>query len=140
VFRELYFSKRRVSQVAERVKEIEIEEGLWDTKANRSTITGPADTQLWEDRGDSVGVTKAQEFASVGIPWVRADKRSRQRNAERLYDLLCDHNDGATNPGIVFFDTCRKILTTLPAIPSDKRRLRLPALTGTRTSVTAPGV
>ncbi len=115
VFREYTFRGRSATQVAERVKEIEKDEGLW--KKGRSIVHGPADTQLWEARGDS-GLSKAEEFAKVGVMWVPADKRSRARNAERLLIRLDDHDNGSTTPGIVFFSSCERAIGTIPAIPT----------------------
>lgn len=118
VERELTFQGQTVKQVAKRVREIEEDLGLW--KGKRSLITGPADTQLWEKRGDE-GLSKAEEFLAMGVPWVPADKRSRQRNAERIAERLKDHDNGATKPGLVIFDTCKMLVKTLPAIQTDPK-------------------
>jgi len=114
--REFSFKEMNATEVAKRVKEIEIELGLW--KGGRSKITGPADTQLWEERGES-GKSKAEEFAAQGVMWRRADKRSRARNAERLLARLKDHRGQTTRPGIMFFRNCKKCITTIPTIGVD---------------------
>jgi hypothetical protein len=124
--KEYTFKLKTVDQVAEDVKDIEISLKLWDERAERSRITGPSDTQLWEQRGD-IGKSKAMEFAERGINWTKADKKSRQRNAERLSSRLADHNDGTTLPGIMFFDTCSGAIQTIPTIPSDKNAPEVPA-------------
>lgn len=103
-------------QVAKRIHVIEKAKGLWDGK--RSTITGPADTQLWEQRGDST-LSKADEMAKEGVFWTKADKKSRARNAERLYERLADHEGGTETPGLVFFERCRYIIETLPLMQHD---------------------
>lgn len=113
VFRELRFEGETDMDVVKKARQIEKDLGLW--KGNRSTITGPADTQLWEMRGDSLK-SKAQVFAEMGMPWKQADKRSRQRNAELVMKRLRDHKGGTTSPGIVFFNTCRHAITTIPGI------------------------
>ena len=85
------------------------------SNGRKSKLTGPADTQLWEQRGDT-GKTKAQAMADKGVYWTKADKRSRLRNAELLTARLKDHDGGTTTPGIVFFDTCQEITKLIPAI------------------------
>jgi hypothetical protein len=115
VFREYNFQGRHPDEVATRIKEIETEEGLW--KDGRSTISGAADTQLWEERGNR-GQTMAEVFASAGVGWIPADKKSRRLNAQRFCKLLDDHDDGSATPGIVFFSVCKKCITTIPAIPT----------------------
>jgi hypothetical protein len=114
VFREYTFQGKTARAVAERVHEIEDDLGLW--KDGRSTASGPADTQLWEERGDS-GRSKAEDFAAEGISWVPADKKSRRRNAERIIERLSNHGNGTTAPGIVFFRNCKQIIKTLPSMP-----------------------
>lgn len=114
--REYTFQGKTATEVAKRIREIERDARLW--KSGRSLITGPADTQLWEQRGESA-MSKADEFARVGVGWISADKRSRQRNAERVLERLKDHQAGSTTPGLVFFRNCRQAIKTLPAIQAD---------------------
>jgi hypothetical protein len=126
IHRELTFQNKTATEVALEVKEVEKKLGLWDDKNDRSLVTGPADTQLWEERGNS-GVSKAQEFSAEGITWTKADKKSRKRNAERIMARLKDHRNGTTTPGLVFFSNCKQIIRTLPAIPADKDDPECPA-------------
>lgn len=116
--RELTFKGKVDTEVAAMIEAIERSLGLWDNKAKRSTITGPADTQLWEQRGDS-GKSKYQIFCERGIPWVQADKKSRAANAGHLYKRIADHDNGTKQPGLVVFDTCKKLIETLPAIQGE---------------------
>ena len=126
VHREYTFRLKHPDKVAEQVERIERELGLWDTKRKRSHITGPADTQIWEQKGER-GRSKAEEFRSRGVPWVRANKTwnrksesgSREMNAQRLAKRLADHDDRRTTPGIVFFDTCTMARRTIPGIQTD---------------------
>ncbi len=111
--REYTFQGKSAAEVAKNVRPIEESLGLWQGKYSR--ITGPADTQLWELRGES-GMSKASEFAVNGVNWSRADKKSRRRNAERLLDRLRARGPG----GIVFFDTCRMAIRTIPSIPTSQ--------------------
>jgi phage terminase large subunit len=111
--RELMFKGMTVKQLAKRIRDYEVKDGTW--KGGRSIITGPADTQLWEKRGEE-GLSKFEEFMRAGIIWVQADKKSRTRNAERISERLRDHENGTTLPGLMFFDTCKDIIKTLPGI------------------------
>lgn len=124
VHKEHSFRKREAGVVAKDVKEIEEDLHLWHV--NRSGITGPADNQLWEERGNS-GKTMAAEFSDAGVYWTKADKRSRKRNAAHLMKRLKDHNHGTTPPGIVFFDTCKRGIQTIPNIMTDPNDLECPA-------------
>lgn len=126
VFRELTFQEKTADQVADAIREIEGPLGLWngdwEQGRGKSKITGPADTQLWEKRGDK-GLSKAEEFQRKGVMWTRADKNSknsgRQRNAERVSKMLGAHENGTRTPELVFFSTCGNIIRTLPGIQTD---------------------
>lgn len=119
VHRELVFQGMDVIQVAAEIERAERQMDLW--KDRRSALTGPADNQLWEERGD-IGKTKAAEFLAKGIHWIQADKRSRARNAQRILTRLQDHRQGTTTPGLVFFQTCTYAIRTLPVIPAHPKR------------------
>lgn len=114
VYRELTFVKKLEVQVAKLILEMELGMGL--VQAKRSLLTGPADTQLWEEKGESAK-TKAQAMAEAGVYWVRADKKSRQHNAERITARLLDHERGKATPGLVIFDVCRRLIQTITTIP-----------------------
>lgn len=120
--RELSFQGMRVSEVAREVKVIEKDLGVW--RGQRSRLTGPADTQLWEERGDD-GATKADQFAKHGIFWVPAQK-ARQTNAERIADRLKDHDGGTTTPGLVIFERCRMMIKAIPTIQADPKNPAVP--------------
>lgn len=119
---EYNFKRKLDVEVAKEVKDIEKRLGLWGRKG--SLVTGPADTQLWEERGDT-GKTKAARFAEHGVPWTKASK-SRRSAAERIMHRLLDHDQGTTTPGLVFFSTCRKAIQTLPALPTDPDDMEVP--------------
>ena len=116
--REFWFRNQTAKVVAEKIKDYEQSVGLWCN--GRSGIPGVADTQLWERRGD-IGKSKAREMADVGVVWSQADKEghSRRRNAERISELLRDHNHGTTTPGLVAFHGCRWFIRTLPGLQVD---------------------
>lgn len=109
--------------VAKRVKEIEKGMKLW--KGKRSRISGPADTQLWEKRGEE-GRSKDEEMAAVGVGWIPADKKSEVRHAERVEEWLSDHDHGTKTPKLVFFETCVMAITTIPALPADPHDSTVP--------------
>lgn len=122
--REVTFKEKSVEEVCEIVHQVEISLGTW--RKGRSVLSGPADTQLWEKRGE-MGESKAETFARKGIGWAPADKKSRQSNAERLTFRLKDHDGGTKTPGVVFFDCCKKCIATIPAIQTDPDNSELPA-------------
>ena len=114
--REFYFKLLTGRQVAKRVRDMETAMGLWYGDGSR--ITGPADNQLWEARGSSA-VSIAAEMAKEGVNWVKADKTSRERNAGLFLGRLQDHNNRTSQPGVVFFDTCKQAIRTIPSILAD---------------------
>jgi hypothetical protein len=114
--RELAFEGKLVPEVARELREIEEHLGTW--KDGRSMLSGPADTQLWELKGDRAK-SKAQEFKELGFMWARADKRSRKRNAELVTQRLKDHRNGTTTAGLVLFSTCRYTIRIIPAMQID---------------------
>lgn len=121
--KELTFQLKTDEEVARRIRDVEESMGLW--RGKRSTITGPADTQLWEERGDT-GAKKADVMSSLGVNWIPADKKSRYSNAQRLMKRLGDHHGGTTTPGIVFFETCKQCITTIPGIQTDPNDVEMP--------------
>jgi hypothetical protein len=122
--REYTFQGKTDVDVAARIKDVETLEGLW--KFGGSTLTGPADDQLWEQRG-SATMAMADVFAHHGVHWVRADKKSRRSNAQRLLKRLQDHHRGTTTPGIVFFESCVQTIKTLPGIQTAANDPECPA-------------
>lgn len=125
-WKEMMFQGRQAGDVAKDILAVEEKYGL--VKKGRSVLSGPADTQLWEDRGDNTK-GKAQEMEEAGVSWVRAKKGpgSRLRNAELLYDRLADHAGGTTTPGVVFFDTCTEIIKLIPSIGTSDKNSEEPA-------------
>jgi hypothetical protein len=105
-FYEFNFRLMKDEEVALRVIEIESAFGFWNKRERKSRLTGVADTQLWEERGDS-GKSKAAVFAEKGVYWQPADKGSIQRNAERITERLRDYGRDRP-PALMIFDTCRK--------------------------------
>jgi hypothetical protein len=128
--KEVTFRGKDVEEVAKIVEQVERELGLWQATphrpgepSGRSKITGPADTQLWENRGDP-GLSKAAIFEKWGVPWTKAEKhtgygqgRGRKINADKLTFRLKDRRGGV--PGILFFRSCERLIQTIPMAQTD---------------------
>jgi hypothetical protein len=112
--REWMFRMLHPSEVADGIKKIEMKWKLATSK--RSTLTGPADTQLWEKRGER-GKSKYEEFVENGVNWEQADKRSREANALKMYRRLKSTGDASDNPSMQIFDCCRELIRTIPMVP-----------------------
>jgi hypothetical protein len=123
-FYEFTFKLMRDIDVAKRVVEIEKRFGFWDSKQRKSRLSGVADTQLWEERGDS-GKSKAAVFAHEGVYWQPADKASIARNAERITERLRDY-DRHKPPGLVMFRECRKSAEMFASIGVDENDQTVP--------------
>lgn len=116
VHKEYNFQLKDAAEVAIEIREIEKGMGLWGKKGSR--ITGPADTQLWEERGD-VGKSKVAEMAEEKVRWVQANKKSRARNGMRVYERLKATEQGSHEGGLYIFETCNKLVRTLPGVQTD---------------------
>jgi hypothetical protein len=123
-FFEFNFRLMKDEEVAKRVQEIEERFGFWNKRERKSRLTGVADTQLWEERGDS-GKPKASVFAEHGIYWQPADKASIARNAERITERLRDY-DKDRPPGLQIFDNCKKTAEMLASIAVDENDSTVP--------------
>jgi hypothetical protein len=123
-FYEFNFRLMRDEEVAARVIEIEKMFGFWDERKRKSRLTGVADTQLWEERGDS-GKSKAAVFNEKGIYWQPADKASIARNAERISERLRDH-DKDSPPGLMLFEGCKKSREMFSSINVDENDSTIP--------------
>jgi len=111
VYRELYVNKHTAVQVADRIRQLE---------AGENISYGVLDHNAWGTHGN-MGPTPAEEMIRRGVRWRKADKGpgSRIASKNRLHELLrVDEYSG--KPGIVFFDTCRQIIATLPILPMSK--------------------
>ena len=111
-----------------RIGPIEIAEGIlareramiaggWIT---RMPEKGPADGQIY-GVNDSETDTVAKRMESVGVKWVKADKRpgSRINNLQLVRQRMSAVKDGTDNPGIYFMENCRAAITLLPILPRD---------------------
>ena len=82
---------------------------------------GILDSSCWHHRGQA-GPSIAEEMISEGLRWRPSDRSAGARVAgkNRLHQLW-QVDDVTDKAGIVFFDTCRQIISDLPVIPSDPK-------------------
>jgi hypothetical protein len=111
-YRELYLTKHTGRDLAKAVMEAEV----GDTIAY-----GVLDSSCWHNRGQ-IGPSIAEEMISMGCRWRPSDRSAGARVAgkNRLHEVLkVDEDSGKA--GLVFFNTCRQIISDLPTIPSDPK-------------------
>jgi hypothetical protein len=103
-------------EVAEAIKEIEQSAGEWNNMRGCSRLTGPMDTQLWEERGRR-GPCMADDMARVGVYWTRATKGRRMAAMQVVRRLK--RRGYMDRPGIMFFENCQNCIRTIPALNTD---------------------
>ena len=111
VYRELYASKMTATDLADTILYLE----------NKERISyGVLDSSVWHKRGE--GPSIAEVMISRGCRWRPSDRSAGSRIARknRLHELL-KVDEFTKEPGIVFFDTCRQIISDLPVIPMDPK-------------------
>jgi hypothetical protein len=116
-FYEFTFRLMKDVEVAKRVVDIEKDFGFWNKRMGRSRLIGVADTQLWEERGDS-GKSKAQVFGEYGVFWSPAEKGLLERHGERISMRLTSY-DQQRPPALVFFKNCKRTIEAIPGIGVD---------------------
>lgn len=123
-YRELSFRRMDAREVAHKVRDIEEAADEWDQRRDCSRLSGPADTQIWEQRG-TIGPTIAETMAGEGVAWEKCTK-NRYASVAQLLQRLKDRTGEQKVPAIRFFETCRRTISTLPAIPTDQNDPELP--------------
>lgn len=110
VYRELYVNQHTGAELARKI--LACEEG-------EKIAYGVLDSSVWAQRGQT-GPSIAEEMRQWGVRWRPSDRSQGSRAAGRLrlHELLRVDRFNQ-QPGIVFFNTCRKIIGTLPIIPTD---------------------
>ena len=114
VYRELYVNKTTAQDLADMILQIE--------KGERIRY-GVLDSSLWHNRGDT-GPSLAEQMINKGCRWRPSDRSKGSRIAgknELHRRLQVDEFTG--QPRIVFFNTCRNIISELPSLPLDKNNL-----------------
>lgn len=111
VYRELYVNKTTASDLADMINEIERGERV---------RYGVLDSSLWHNRGDT-GPSLAEQMIQKGCRWRPSDrsKGSRVAGKNEIHRRL-QVDEFTEEPRLVFFNTCRNIITELPALPLDK--------------------
>jgi len=77
-----------------------------------------ADPATWQKRGHD-GLTISEIMAQEGVPMMKADN-DRMQGKMAVHDRLRVARDG--EPMIYFFDNCKNIIRTLPALTYDARK------------------
>ena len=113
VYRELYVSKVLATDLADRVLELEAEDG--------NIKYGVLDSSLWHKRGDT-GPSLAEQMIMRGCRWRPSDrsKGSRVAGKNEVHRRL-QVDEFTEEPRMVFFNTCVNTVSQLPAIPLDKK-------------------
>jgi hypothetical protein len=111
IYRELYINKTTASDLADIINEIE---------AGEKIRYGVLDSSLWHKRGDT-GPSLAEQMIQKGCRWRPSDrsKGSRVAGKNELHRRL-QIDEFTEEPRLVFFNTCRNIVTELPSLPLDK--------------------
>lgn len=123
-YRELNLQRLDAGQAALRIKAIEQAADEWDEKKDCSRLSGPADTQIWEQRG-TIGPTIAETMSTEGVYWEKCTK-NRHASVAQLLKRLNDRTGEQKIPAIRFFTTCRQSIRTIPAIATDDNDPELP--------------
>lgn len=120
-FWECVFKRKKVSElVTSVIKPFETANKLWNPFSG-SLVYGPADTQIWEERGESA-LSKYQEFVQNGVDWCYADKRSREDNAQRVHERLVAHENFSRPPKLIFFENCKRSYQVLSGMQTDPHK------------------
>ncbi len=111
IYRELYTTKVTAADLADMINEVE---------AGETIRYGVLDSSLWHKRGDT-GPSLAEQMIGRGCRWRPSDrsKGSRIAGKNELHRRL-QVDEFTEEPRIVFFNTCRNIITELPSLPLDK--------------------
>jgi len=111
--------------VAMEIRNIEKRAGEWDEVENCSKLTGPADTQICEKRGN-VGPTIEERMAEEGVYWIKCSKDRFAATQELLRRLKDIPKPGKGRPGITWFNTCVHTARTIPMIKVDPADAEVP--------------
>lgn len=112
VYRELYVSKHTGRDLGKAVLEAE--------RGDRISY-GVLDSSCWHQRGQ-LGPSIAEEMISQGCRWRPSDRTAGARvNGKNMLHERLKVDPETEKPGLVFFNTCRQIISDLPVIPSDPK-------------------
>ncbi len=122
-YREKILKRHDWTQVVDEIRDCEMADGVWDKRRGHSLLNGPLDTNAWEERGHT-GPSIAIGMMSKGVPWRKATKGRRMAAQEMVRRLRHRNKDGS--PGILFFDTCKEAVETIPTLKTDPSDLEVP--------------
>lgn len=109
VYREWITRQKTAREVAEAVKALEHDERV---------DYGMLDSSVWHRRGE--GPSPAEEMIAYGCRWRPSDRSQGSRVAgKNMLHQLLRVNPETGRPGIVFFNTCRQIISDLQVAPAD---------------------
>ena len=111
VYRELYVSKMGPDALAREILRLE---------AGEKISYGVLDSSVWQKRGE--GPSPAEDMIMAGCFWRPSDrsKGSRAQGRIRLHEYL-KIDDITGQPSLFVFNTCRQLISHLPAIPTDPK-------------------
>ena len=111
VYREMYVNKVLATDLADMILETESEEKI---------RYGVLDSSLWHKRGDT-GPSLAEQMIVRGCRWRPADrsKGSRVSGKNEIHRRL-QVDEFTEQPRMVIFNSCKNLISQLPAIPLDK--------------------
>lgn len=111
VYREMYVSKVTAVDLADMI--MEVEEG-------EKIRYGVLDSSLWHKRGDT-GPSLAEQMIMRGCRWRPSDRSrgSRVSGKNELHRRL-QVDEFTDEPRLVFFNSCKNLISQLPALPLDK--------------------
>jgi hypothetical protein len=111
-YRELYVSKHTGKDLGAAVLEAERGEPI---------SYGVLDSSCWHNRGQ-LGPSIAEEMIAMGCRWRPSDRTAGARVAgKNQFHQRLKVDEETSLAGIIFFNTCRQIISDLPVIPSDPK-------------------
>jgi hypothetical protein len=94
-----------------------------ETKLKGRVVAGPADSAIFST--ESAGSSIADDMGRVGVKWIESEKGpgSRAVGLERVRKMLkASLASPMEEPGLLFFNTCRHSIRTLPTLPRDPKK------------------
>lgn len=113
VYRELFVSRVTAVDLADMINDIE-------NAAGERLRYGVLDSSLWHNRGDT-GPSLAEQMILRGCRWRPSDrsKGSRVAGKNEIHRRL-QVDEFTKEPRMVFFNTCRNVISQIPSLPLDK--------------------
>ena len=115
--------RKDAEQIGSIIRDIERENGEWDENNRCSRLSGPIDTQIWEQRG-TIGPTIVETMLGMGVWWEKCTKNKLAATQRFMFRLRGRGEKDV--PGVRFFDTCKGVIRTIPAIGTDATNSELP--------------